>query len=479
MPVTAVPGTPDATPAMIPTARQRRVRTVRSRELRSVFTRLIKNKASDFFKFTRLNNEFTMKSMLTKYKSSRMENGLTIISAESDNSDVAALGIWIKSGYRHESSENLGFSHLLEHMLLEGTKRWPSRIELAGQVERLGGYKNGHTDNHRMWFPIIIGRDQTEAMIDLMSDTILNPLMDPEVLEKEKQATLEEYAGNSNDAFAFSGIKLKNKVFFQHPASYHTWNDPKNVLRATVESLDAYRQKFLVPNRSALVVASSYSHSQIVDWAHKYFATWMENQDSIIMDKVPFSPIVKDLKYYEYRKSDQTQIIYGFANAGLSELSQKEILSLELIAIYLGAGSISALIQKLRVKLGLIYGAWAGFPYQLDAGDLDIKTKTIHPVEVLRGVEEVFENIPTAIDEKLLGDLKIQIKNTLLRNIETSNGKFNFLGDKFIDYDRLITPEEVIESMNALTVDDIRNANRKYLTPDRRFIGIFGPKDVF
>src|SRR5260370_34061016 len=68
-----------------------------------------------------------------------LENGLSLITESMPHVRSVAVGIWLKRGSRHETPEQTGISHFIEHMVFKGTKnRTAERI--AAEVDSIGGY---------------------------------------------------------------------------------------------------------------------------------------------------------------------------------------------------------------------------------------------------------------------------------------------------------------------------------------------------
>src|SRR5437660_6257407 len=60
-------------------------------------------------------------------KQTVLDNGLTIISERMDHVRSASVGIWVRSGSRHEAAPLNGISHFIEHTLFKGTRNRTSR----------------------------------------------------------------------------------------------------------------------------------------------------------------------------------------------------------------------------------------------------------------------------------------------------------------------------------------------------------------
>ena len=112
-----------------------------------------------------------------------------IISKISCNNDITLL-IRLNLGSRDETKENSGISHLLEHMLFQGTKKYPSQKELTKELYKYGGNFNAYTSKDHTVFYINIHKDYIEKALEILSDIYFNSLIKDENLTKEKKEIL-------------------------------------------------------------------------------------------------------------------------------------------------------------------------------------------------------------------------------------------------------------------------------------------------
>ena len=77
------------------------------------------------------------------YEVSTISNGIKVMT-EPSMSEVAAVGVFIGAGSRHEIMENTGEAHFLEHLHFKGTQR-RSRHQLETEVENRGNQLNAYT----------------------------------------------------------------------------------------------------------------------------------------------------------------------------------------------------------------------------------------------------------------------------------------------------------------------------------------------
>jgi len=103
----------------------------------------------------------------------------------------AAVGLWCKTGSRHEHTNEAGITHLIEHMLFKGTETRTAK-QIAESIEGRGGSLNAFTDKESTCYYCRVLADDVGNGIDVLSDMMLHSMIDPEELEREEQVVLEE-----------------------------------------------------------------------------------------------------------------------------------------------------------------------------------------------------------------------------------------------------------------------------------------------
>src|SRR6187402_1881865 len=103
------------------------------------------------------------------YKVSRLENGLTVLTAAMPQMASVAVGIWVGVGGRHEPACWNGISHFIEHMLFKGTRR-RNAAQISQAVEGIGGYLNAFTDEEHTCFYARARADRLPELLDVLLD---------------------------------------------------------------------------------------------------------------------------------------------------------------------------------------------------------------------------------------------------------------------------------------------------------------------
>ena len=127
------------------------------------------------------------------YQLSQLANGCRIASAYLPSMSSVCVGVWAGTGSRHESAQQGGISHFIEHMLFKGTTGRTAKA-ITESVESLGGYLNAFTSEENTCYYARASSRHFAALSDVLMDMAMNPTFLKEELTKEREVILEELA---------------------------------------------------------------------------------------------------------------------------------------------------------------------------------------------------------------------------------------------------------------------------------------------
>src|SRR4051794_32302382 len=192
-----------------------------------------------------------------------LPNGLIVLSEEMAHIRSIAIGIWMKTGSRDESPEVNGISHFTEHMVFKGTKNRTAR-DIARQVDSIGGNMDAFTGKETICFNIKGLDEHLPIAIDILSDLVLNPIFDPNDINREKGVILEEIKMDEDNP-----DYLVHEIFTQNFWKDHPLGKPILGTKETVRSfekqtlLNYYSQHF-APNNIIISAAGNLNHHEFV-----------------------------------------------------------------------------------------------------------------------------------------------------------------------------------------------------------------------
>lgn len=201
-----------------------------------------------------ISGAFSTAGAFSAYREDTLPNGLRVVLIEHHANPMVASSVVVGAGVAHEPAGASGASHLLEHLLFNGTTTRTQR-ELYDEVDRYGAYNNATTREDHTLFTLLIQKEFAEKGLEIQADMLFRSTIPPENFEKEKGIVLEEMARDASDpgyvareafrAFAYAGTPIARPVL-------GTTASIESISRDTV--VGYYRERYLPRNMTVVVM---------------------------------------------------------------------------------------------------------------------------------------------------------------------------------------------------------------------------------
>jgi predicted Zn-dependent peptidase len=200
-----------------------------------------------------------------------LPNGLTILTEEMPHIRSISIGIWIKTGSRHESSEWNGISHFVEHMVFKGTKNRNAE-QIAREVDSVGGNMDAFTAKECICFDVKVLDEHLPIAVDILSDLVLNPVFASEEIKRERGVIIEEIKmDEDNPDYLVHEIFTQN-FWKDHPLGRPILGTRETVKKFEQQTLLDYYKRFFIPNNMIISVAGNVKHERFVELAKEKFS---------------------------------------------------------------------------------------------------------------------------------------------------------------------------------------------------------------
>ncbi|HKP36895.1 MAG TPA: pitrilysin family protein [Pyrinomonadaceae bacterium] len=400
--------------------------------------------------------------MIDQVKTTRLPNGLTILTEHMPGLRSVSLGIWVRSGSRHEAPALNGISHFIEHALFKGTNRRTAH-QIATETDRLGGQLDAYTTHELTGFATKVVDTALPQAFDLIVDLVTNPRFDEHDLKREQSVIIEEMKMIEDTPDELLG-ELFNAAYFPD----HSLGRPIEGTVETVSSFDRARTaefhtRNYAPANLVLAAAGNIEHERLVELASAAFSTQNGHvAHTFSQSPSPASPILIE------RKGELEQAHLIVAAPWPSAKSDDRYIA-SMLGTIIGGGTSSRLWQSIREERGLAYSIGAGGNTFTDIGLFTIYAgaSPAHLDEVLdlslkelrRAVRE-----PVSADELRLA--KDQAVSSVLLSLESSSARAGALARQEIIHGRRISPDEILRRIEAVTEEDaLRLAQECFTTP--------------
>ncbi|PZN13671.1 MAG: peptidase M16, partial [Proteobacteria bacterium] len=121
----------------------------------------------------------------------RLRNGLRVVSHHMPHLETISLGVWVAAGARHESENEHGVSHLLEHMAFKGTRRRTAR-DIAEEIEQVGGELNAATSLEMTAYYARVLKGDEAIALDILADILQNSTYAEAELERDGEGVFKK-----------------------------------------------------------------------------------------------------------------------------------------------------------------------------------------------------------------------------------------------------------------------------------------------
>ena len=408
--------------------------------------------------------------MKENIQTTRLENGLTILTEKMPDVRSATIGFWLKKGSRHEPENLNGISHFIEHAVFKGTKK-RSALDIAIESDRLGGNFDAFTSHESVGFMMKVVDNQLSKAFDLLADMLVNPIFDEMELRREQRVIIEEMKMVEDSPEDYLGEIFQREFFPNHPLGMPIEGTRKSVRSFNRDVTRAFHARVFQPENLVIAAAGNVEHALIEKLAAEFFdvsdsglqtpvfgGEKLNSGTEILESPVVNAPIILKKK----RELEQAHLI--LATPWIEAKSEKRYIA-HLLESILGSGTSSRLWQSIRERRGLAYSVGAsGISFQ-DCGIFTIYAGTSPGQlgEVIDlSVAELRKIKREGVSDSELNSAKEQTLASILLGLEDSGTRAANLAQHEITFGTQISLDETLQKIEAVSADEIKNLAREF-----------------
>jgi predicted Zn-dependent peptidase len=380
-----------------------------------------------------------------------LDNGFTVITERMDHVRSASVGIWVRSGSRHETAPLNGISHFIEHTLFKGTRNRTSR-EIAVESDAIGGHVDAFTSREVASYYVKVLDEHLPRAFDLLADLITAPLFAQEELDRERNVVTEEIKMVED-----TPDDLVHEVFVanfwpDHPLGRSILGTVDTLATFNQEKVADYFSAVYAPRNLVVAGAGNIEHEQFVEMVTRHLGG-VEDRPVNLSAAAPSHAtrrIVLD------KDLEQAHLVLG---TRCPSMTSEDRYSVHVLNVILGGGMSSRLFQTIREDRGLAYAVYSGVNAYTDAGYLSVYAATSPEQvnDVIRLSVAEFDKIKIeAVTEAELQRAKDQLKVSIMLSLESTSARMSNLARQEIFFGRQSTLDEILERINRVTTDDVQ-----------------------
>ena len=392
------------------------------------------------------------------YQKTTLNNGLRLVTESMPHTRSVALGFLIGTGSRYETDKQAGISHFIEHMCFKGTKKRPTSADVCTVIEGVGGMLNAGTDKELTIYWCKVAKPHFTAALDVMADILTGSLFDSAEIEKERQVIIEEIHMSNDSPSQRASMLIDELMWPGHPLGRDIAGSKESVAAITRDMMLDYLTRYYRPDNAVLAIAGDIQHEEMIEAANHVVSEWKGKRPS--SSYTPYRGKITRRVHIEKRDTEQTQLC--LALPGLS-IVHPDRFKLDLLNVILGEGMTSRLFAEIEHFLDT--GAMS-----ISAG-VDAKNLTVAIKAILAELARLKEPIP----EVELSKAKELFKGRILLRMEDSRSVSGWLGGQEILTGRILTVDEVIETIEAITTAELQQLAKKLLMAEQMRLAVVGP----
>ena len=410
------------------------------------------------------------------FEKTALANGMRVVTATLPHTRSVSVLVLVRAGSRYEHDPEAGIAHVFEHMLFKGSARFPTAQIVSESIEGVGGSMNASTDKEIVDYWCRVAQPHYTLAMELLADIFLNPLLEHEELKREQGVILEELRMYHDDPRSWVSILSDQICWPEHPLGRDIGGSPETVQGITPEMIHAYRARMYSPQNTVLAVAGNVTHAQVLADAERLYAAW---ENGAPADYVPWEARPPQPEAIGEGRESVEQMSMLLSFPGLS-MFDEERYALSLLNTVLGEGMSSRLFLEVREKRGLAYSVGSYSRLQLDTGLFTVYggVDPDHAADALRCIMDQIGGLREPVPEAELRKAKEFTKGHLLLGLESTQSVAGWGGARELLHGELLTPDEAVARIEAVTADDIRRVAERVFTANAAKLAVIGPRDL-
>lgn len=388
-----------------------------------------------------------------------LANGLPLFRIGIDGTRAITAIVAFDAGSRVERPEENGIAHFLEHMVFKGGRDYPTYRDVNSAAEVLGARTNAFTGNDVVAFYVVVRADRIVEAVDLLTDFVGRPRLDPAELERERGVVIQEIARAHDQPGDLADMLIDKALFGDHPLGRPVLGTAANLRAFDRNAVAAFRDRSWAGERGGVFLVGS---PEILDSSRELDALF-ERFPSIAPGEPPEpAPAPNTGVVVEHRESKQSHLRLGYRPA-LDPVDPSARAALTIYSTILGGSASSRLFDEIREQRGLAYSVRAqDYPtsdvvvLQLSAG-----LESSRCVEAYKRMREIVSELRA--DGPTEAEVERARSYTAGRRVlafESTIAVATAAVQEGVVFRGTVDPDEMIAALDRVTYEEVREVAR-------------------
>src|SRR3954452_25373432 len=369
-----------------------------------------------------------------------------------------ALGFWVRAGSRDEDHEHAGISHFLEHLLFKGTDRFSS-LEIDEAFDAMGAEVNAGTGKETTSVYSRFLDNHLERAFDVLQDMVLRPAY-PDI-DSERQVVIEEIAMYEDKPSDKVHDVLSGAIFGHNPLCRPIIGRADVISSVPVPQIAQGHDSRYVPGNIVVGAGGNLEHDRVAALVDAAVGAAPAAGDEVSTPSL--APAIR----FHQKETEQYHLALG--GPGIPRADERRF-ALRVLDTILGGSTSSRLFQEVREKRGLAYSVYSYSSQYVDTGHVGVYVGT-RPDNVGKAMGVIGDELRRIVQEPVGADelerAKENVKGRTALSLESTLTRMNRLGGSLLMGVPLLSLDEMVAAIDAVTADDVQGLARDLFAPDR------------
>jgi zinc protease len=404
-----------------------------------------------------------------------LPNGLKLLVKEDSRLPFVEFRAVFQGGVLAETAANNGATLLLAKLLIKGTSRRNAEV-LATEIESVGGHLDSYGGNNSYGVNAEVLSSDFATGLDLVTDVLLNPIFPAAELEREKEIQIAGIRSRKDELLKSASLAMRRALFGETGYGLDSLGSEESVEKITVADLKSLHARLTTPDNCVLAIFGDVKMADVRTAVEKALGGWKPAAQPFRQLDREASPGLNSLhRVEETRDKKQAVLVIGFPGTTMANEDKYALDLLQECCSDLG----SRLFLRIREQLGLAYyvgaqnfaglvpGYFAFYTGTEPAKAAQVEKELLAEAALLRTEGLTAEELKRA-KAKIIGQKKIARAD--LGNLATTAALDELYG---LGWQRAELDDVQYE---AVTLEQVKHAARKYLREDAYVVSVFKPE---
>jgi predicted Zn-dependent peptidase len=382
-------------------------------------------------------------------------NGLAVNRIALPGTRALTALVAFDAGARNEQPAENGMAHFLEHLVFKGGEKYATYKDVNETAERLGGMLNAYTSHDLVAFHITVRARSAPAAIDLLTDFVGRPRLDPDELDRERGVVIQEINRAYDQPSVVAEYLIDSAAFGEHPLGRTVLGPEENLRSFTREGIVGFRARQWSGSRGGAFLAGNLDHLPPEEELQGAFARF-----PALPEPEPFlaAPDFAPQVLVDQRDTNQSHLRMIY-RPEVEVADPRRRAALTIYATLLGGSMGSRLFEEIREKRGLAYSVYAGDHAFADVPILQLgagleSTKCIEAYTRMREiVDELRDQGPS---EQEIARARAYAAGRLVLAFENTGAVARHAANQRIVFAEEIDPDVAIALLDEVRGEEVR-----------------------